>query len=134
MPHHVELTVPPEHTPAVHEALLSVYGQAAATLSDAAGRSDPDRLQEARAALLDADRALAGFDAAPRIDAVDLAGSPLLVHLVLGAAVEDAAGTFARDLGEYQRGEATLDGVAGALDALAGLFDLFARMERRESV
>src|SRR3954447_6610582 len=109
MPHHVELTVPPEHAPAVHEALLSVYGQAAAALSDAAGGNDPGRLQDARAALFDADGALSPFDAGPVLHGVVLGGSPLLVHLVLAAAVEDAAGTFSLRLGAYQRGEATLD-------------------------
>jgi hypothetical protein len=132
MPHHVELTVPPEHAPAVQEALLSVYGQAAAALSDAAGGNDPDRLEEARDAFRDADGAVDTF--APGLEPPALGGSPLLVHLVLGAAVEDAAGTFALRLGEYLRGETTLDAVGAALDALAGLFTLFARMERRESV
>jgi hypothetical protein len=128
MPRHVELTVPPEHAPAVHEALLSVYGRAAGALADAAGGNDTERLRDARRALLDADDALTGFEGG------ELAGPALLVHFVLGAALEDAAGTFALRLGEYGRGEVALDGVAGALDALGGLFSLFAQVARSESV
>ena len=61
MAHHVQVTVPSEHAPAVHEALLSTYGRAAETLADAAGRRDPERLRDARAALLDADASVAGY-------------------------------------------------------------------------
>jgi hypothetical protein len=128
MPRHVELTVPPEHAPAVHEALLSVYGSAAGALADAAGGNDAERLRDARSALLDADDVVTGFDGG------ELAGPALLVHLVLGAAVEDAAGTFALRLGEYGRGEVALDALAGALEGLRELFALFARVERSESV
>ena len=136
MAHHVQVTVPPEHAPAVHEALLSTYGRAAETLADAAGRRDPERLRDARAALLDADASVAGFgwSAGARLDPAQLAGSPLFVHLVLVAAVEDAAGSFAQRLQEYGRGEASLAAVAGALATLSGLFDLFARAEHHESV
>jgi hypothetical protein len=136
MGHHVEVTVPPEHAPAVHEALLSVYGRAAAALADAAGHSDQERLREAREALLDADAAIATYGMHPgaRLEPAELSGSGLLVHLVLGAAVEDAAGTFGLRLDEYSRGAATLDDAAAALAGLAALFDLFARMEREEQV
>jgi hypothetical protein len=136
MSHHVEVTVPAEHAPAVHEALLSVYGRAAAALADAAGHRDPERLHDARSALLDADASLAGYGWAPgaRLDPPQLAGAGLFVHDVLGAAVEDAAGSFGLRLQEYGRGEVGLDALAAALAALAGLFDVFARVERSEQV
>lgn len=136
MAHHVQVTVPPEHAPAVHEALLSAYGRAAETVADAAGQRDPQRLRDAREALLDADATVAGYgwSGGPRLDPAPLAGSGLFVHRVLGAAVEDASGSFALRLQEYTRGEAGLDAVAGALAALNGLFDLFSRLERSEAV
>jgi hypothetical protein len=136
MPHHVQVTVPPEHAPAVHEALLSVYGRVAAALSDAAATTDADGLRHAREELLDADAALCAYGWAPgaRLDPAPLGGSGLLVHRVLGAALDDAAGTVALRLGEYEAGEVGLDDVARALSALTGLFDLFARVERREEV
>jgi hypothetical protein len=136
MGHHVEVTVPPEHAPAVHEALLSVYGSAAAAVAEAAGGRDPERLHEARDALLDADAAIAAYGWAPGagLDAAQLGGSGLLVHRVLGTAVEDAAGTVGLRLEEYGRGAVGLDDAAEALAALNGLFAMFARVERDEQV
>src|SRR3954447_5300747 len=97
MAHHVQVTIPLEHAPAVHEALLSAYGRAAETVADAAGHRDADRLPDAREALLDADATVAGYgwSGGPRLDAAQLAGSGLFVHDVLGAAGEGASGSFA---------------------------------------
>jgi hypothetical protein len=136
MAHHVQVTVPPEHAPAVHEALLSAYGGAAETVAEAAGHRDPQRLRDAREALLDADSTVAtyGWAAGERLDAAQLAGSALFVHRVLGTAVDDATGTFGLTLAEYTRGEASLEALAAALAALTGLFELFASVERSESV
>ena len=136
MAHHVQVTVPPEHSPAVHEALLNTYGGAAGAVADAAGHRDPQRLRDAREALLDADTTVATYGWAPgeRLDGAQLAGSALFVHRVLGTAVEDAAGSFGLRLEEYGRGAASLDALAGALAALSGLFELFAGVERSESV
>jgi hypothetical protein len=134
MPHHVHVTVPPEHAPAVHEALLAVYGRVAAALSDAAATTDADALSEARDALLDADATLTAYGPATRLEPAQLGGTGLLVQRVLGAALDDAAGTVALRLGEYEEGEAGLDDVEQSLAALTDLFDLFARVEHREEV
>src|SRR4051794_20707 len=136
MPDHAHVSVRAEDAPAVLEALLSLYGARADALAEAAGRTDAARLQEARAALMDADAALDAFGWArgERLDPAELDGPPQLVGEVLATAVADAAETFERALESYGRGEETLPGLAGTQAQLAALLELFAAHEREHAV
>jgi hypothetical protein len=130
------MTVAAEHAPAVLEALLGLYGARADALAVAAGRTDPTRLQDARAALLDADTALDayGWAPGPRLAAAELERPPGLVGEALGIAAADAAESLERELERYGRGEAPLTALAEAQDRLAALLGLFAAHERDHAV
>ena len=136
MPDHVHVSVRAEDAPAVLEALLSLYGARADSLAEAAGRTDPARLQDARTALMDADAALDAFGWEPgaQLGPAELAGPSGLVGEVLGTAVADAAETLERVLESYGRGEETLAGLAAAQERLAVLLGLFAAHEREHAV
>ena len=136
MPDHAHVSVRAEHAPAVTEALLSLYGARADALAEAAGRTDAARLQEARAALMDADAALDafGWNRGPRLDAAELEGPPALVGEVLGIAAADAAELLDGSLEAYGRGEASLAGLAEARARLDAVLELFAAHEREHAV
>ena len=131
MPDHAQVTVAAEHATAVLEALLSLYGARADALAEAAGRTDQARLQEARAAFLDADAALDlfGWTRGPRLETAELTGSPRLVGEVLAAAVTDAAEQFEAALDDYAGARAALADVESAHGRLGALLALFVAHE-----
>ena len=136
MSDHAHVTVAADEAPAVLEALLSVYGARADALAELAGRTEPERLQEARAALLDADGALEtfGWSRGARLGPADLTGSSQLVGEVLAAAVGDAAERFDGALEAYAQGHAGLDDLEQAHARLTALLALFLAHEREASV
>jgi hypothetical protein len=136
MPDHARVTVAAEHVPAVLDALVNVYGARADVLAEAAGRPDSARLQDARAALLDADGALdaLGWEPGPRLGAAELSGSPRLVADVLTAAVTEGAARFDGAIGAYGRGAAGLDELGAAHAQLGALLALFTEHEGEQAV
>ena len=136
MPDHAHVSVRAEDAPAVLEALLSLYGARADALAEAAGRTDAARLQEARAALMDADAALDvfGWQRGERLDAAELSGPPQLVGEVLGIAAADAAESLEQALEAYARAEDTLAGLGRAHARLEAMLGLFAAHEREHTL
>ena len=136
MPDHAQVTVDAEEAPAVLEALLSLYGARADALAELAGRTDAGRLQEARAALLDADAALDtfGWERGDRLAPAELSGPPRLVGEVLATAVADAAELFDAVLEAYGRGHATLVQLRDAHEALTRLLAMFAAHESEHEI
>jgi len=136
MSHHASVTVPAEQADLVLEALLCVYAARAYALAERAERTDPGRLQEARAELTDADRALDAFGWQPgaRLVRAELAGSGKLVGAVLACALGDTRETFGGVLDDYGRGEATLAELERAHARMSAMLGLFASYEREQAV
>ena len=136
MPHHARVTVPAEHTAAVAGALLAVYSARAFAVAEYAERTDPQKLEDCRIALTDAEAALEvfGWDRRPRLDAVELAGTSALVGEVLSCAVLDASQAFGAAFDDYGRGEAPLSAVEAAGLQLGDLLRLLVAFEREQTV
>lgn len=136
MPHHARVTVPAEHSAAVVDALLAVYSARAFAVAEYAERPDPQKLQDCRAALADAEGTLEvfGWDRRPRLDVVELTGTSALVGDVLSCAVVDATQAFGATFDEYGRGEAPLSAVEAADAQLRVLLRLFVAFEEEHTV
>ncbi len=136
MPHHARVTVTPEHTGAVADALLAVYSARAFALAEYAERPDARKLQDCREALADAEAALDvfGWERGSRLDAAELAGTSALVGEVLSCAVVDATEAFGAAFGEYGLGKATLPAIQAAAHTLAALLVLFVAYEEQHTV
>src|SRR5256885_16204572 len=125
MSDHAEVVVGAGQFPAVREALLRVYAERAEARAETAGRTDPDRLADARAALLDADAALEALGAVA-LEPGELSGTVRLVGDVLVAAVSEAAVRLGGELEAYGHGVAALPDVEAAHARLGALLALFA--------